>query len=139
MILLDTNVLICAFDERSPHSEWARQTIAAAVAGEGAAVNVVSLAELCVGDADPSSVADRVRRWGVAILDIPAAAAEPCARAYRDYRERRAASTTSDAPLVPLPDFFIGAHAEIMGWSLATADQGRFSTYFASVTLEMPA
>lgn len=138
MILLDTNVLIYAFDEQSPHSEWARQTIAAAVAGEGAAINVVSLAELCVGDADPSSVADRVRRWGVAILDIPAAAAEPCARAYRDYRERRAASATSAAPLMPLPDFFIGVHAEIMGWRLATGDQGRFSAYFASVTLEMP-
>jgi hypothetical protein len=32
----------------------------------------------------------------------------------------------SDAPVpvMPLPDFFIGAHAGIMGWELATADRG---------------
>jgi hypothetical protein len=24
---------------------------------------------------------------------------------------------------MPLPDFFIGAHAKIMGWDLATADR----------------
>lgn len=66
MILLDTNVLIDAFDRPSPHCAWARRTIADAVAAEGAAINAVSLAELCV-------------------LDVPVAAAEPCARAYLAY------------------------------------------------------
>jgi predicted nucleic acid-binding protein len=37
-----------------------------------------------------------------------------------------------------LPDFFIGAHAQIMGWPLATADEGRFRTYFPSVILRTP-
>jgi hypothetical protein len=27
---------------------------------------------------------------------------------------------------MPLPDFFIGAHAKIMGWQLATTDRSRF-------------
>ena len=138
MTLLDTNVLIYAFDPQSAHCDWAREVIATAVADEGAAINTVSLAELCVGDEDPSTVADRVRSWGVAILDVPAATAEPCARAYREYRNRREAGSRSPAPSMPLPDFFIGAHAEVMGWTLATADQGRFKTYFLSLALEMP-
>ncbi len=29
------------------------------------------------------------------------------------------------APKVPLPDFFIGAHCQLMGCPLATADTGR--------------
>jgi predicted nucleic acid-binding protein len=29
-------------------------------------------------------------------------------------------------------------HAQIMGWPLATADAGRFRTYFPSVTLLTP-
>ena len=137
MILLDTNILIYAFDAESPFCAWARDVIADAVAGEGAAINAVSLAEICVGDAEPATVADRVRRWGVEILDVPAAAADVCARAYRRYRKRR--SSQSGAPAMPLPDFFIGAHAKIMGFTLATADRGRFKTYFPSVPLRMPA
>ena len=138
MILLDTNVLIYAFDPDSPFCQWARETIADAVAGDGAAINAVSLAEICVGDADPPTAADRIRSWGVEILDVPVAAADECAKAYRRYRQRRGSQSVVPVPIMPLPDFFIGAHAKIMGWELATADQGRFHTYFPSVSLKMP-
>jgi predicted nucleic acid-binding protein len=138
MILLDTNVLIYASTEESPFLEWARRTIAAGVSEDGAAANAVSLAEICVGDAEPEAVADRIRSWGITLLDVPAAAAEPCAKAYLEYRERRRAESGRDAPSLPLPDFFIGAHAQVMGWPLVTADAGRFRTYFPSVTLLTP-
>jgi predicted nucleic acid-binding protein len=138
MILLDTNVLIYAFDLDSPFCQWARETIASAVAGDGAAINAVSLAEICVGDEDPPTVADRIRSWGVEILDVPAAAADVCAMAYLQYRKWRMAQTDIPVSTMPLPDFFIGAHAKIMGWELATADRGRFQTYFPSVSLKMP-
>jgi hypothetical protein len=138
MMLLDTNVLIYASDERSALCKWARRTIADSVAGEGAAVNAVSLAELCVGDAEPESVADRIRSWGVEVLDIPVAAAEVAARAYIAYRHRRKADSDKDSPSMPLPDFFIGAHAQIMGWTLATADEDRYKTYFPKIQLKTP-
>jgi predicted nucleic acid-binding protein len=138
MILLDTNVLIYAFDPDSFFCHWARETIADAVAGNGASINAVSLAEICVGDADPPTAADRIRSWGVEILDVPAAAADECAKAYRRYRQRRVPQSDIPVPIMPLPDFFIGAHAKIMGWELATADQGRFHTYFPAVSLKMP-
>lgn len=138
MILLDTNVLIYASAVESPFLEWARRTIAVGVSEGGAAVNAVSLAEICVGDAEPETVADRLRDWGITLLDVPAAAAELSAKAYLEYRERRRAESGRDAPSTPLPDFFIGAHAQVMGWPLATADAGRFRTYFPSVTLLIP-
>lgn len=138
MILLDTNVLIYAADRTSPHSDWARAAVADAVADEGAAINAVILAEVCVGDEEPETAADRIRSWGVDILDVPAAAAPVCAQAYSVYRQRRASESGKDAPHVPLPDFFIGAHAQILGCSLATADADRFRTYFPSVDLKTP-
>lgn len=137
MTLLDTNVIIYAMDQQSPFGDWARQTILDAVAGEGAAVNAVTVVELCVGDAEPEKIAERLHSWGIATVDVPAAAAEACAEAYRRYRERRL-KEAGHAALVPLPDFFIGAHAMIMGWDLATADQGRFHTYFPTLTLKTP-
>ena len=80
----------------------------------------------------------RVRAWGVATVDVPVAAAEVCAAAYHRYRERRRRQSGKDSPRVPLPDFFIGAHAQIMAWPLATADTGRIKTYFPSVRLLVP-
>ena len=138
MMLLDTNVLIYASDEQSHLCRWARRVIAEGVSGDGAAVNAVSLAEVCVGDAEPQTVANRIRRWGISVLDVPAAASEICARAYSAYRTRRKADSGKHAPPVPLPDFFIGAHAQIMGWSLATADEDRYKTYFPAVALRLP-
>lgn len=138
MILLDTNVLIYASDRQAVHHRWACRVIADGVSTEGAAINAVSLAEVCVGDAQPAEVADRIRGWGVEILDVPAAAAELCARAYAAYRKRRKADSGRDAPAMPLPDFFIGAHAQVMGWTLASADEGRFRTCFPRVRLSTP-
>jgi hypothetical protein len=138
MILLDTNILIYAFEHDSPFCNWSREMIAEAVAGNGAAINAVSLAEICVGDADPPTAADRIRSWGVEILDVPVAAADVCAKAYRRYRQRRMSQSDTPVSFMPLPDFFIGAHAKIMGWELATADQVRFHAYFPSVPLKMP-
>jgi predicted nucleic acid-binding protein len=108
------------------------------VVGGGAAISAVSLAEICVGDADPVTAADRIRSWGVEILEVPAAAADVCAKAYLRYRKRRMSQSDTPVSTMPLPDFFIGAHAKIMGWDLATADRGRLHTYFPSVSLKMP-
>ena len=49
MMLLDTNVLLYASETGSRYHHWARQTIAEAVSTEGAAINAVCLAEICVG------------------------------------------------------------------------------------------
>lgn len=134
MILLDTNVVIYAGSEASELREWALDVITAAVSSTGAGLNAVSLAELCVGARDPGSIAPTLSKWGIALLDLPVAASEEAARAYREYRTQSGKVT----PVVPLPDFFIGAHAQVMNWELATADKGRFRTYFPDLRLKMP-
>jgi len=138
VILLDTNVAIYASDVGAVHHAWASRLIARAASSGGAALNAVSVAELCVGSTHPSKAIARVRLWRVTILDIPAAAAEVSASAYRTYRKRRRRQSALDAPITPLPDCFIGAHAEVMGYSLATADASRFRTYFPKVPLITP-
>lgn len=76
-----------------------------------------------------------LRARDVAILDIPAAASSGCARAYTRYRSARRGSRGGRAPHFPLPDFFIGAHAELMGWKLATRDTDRYRRYLPTVQL----
>lgn len=77
--------------------------------------------------------------WGVAVVPVPVVgAAVDCAAAYVTYRARRKAESGKDSPALPLPDFFIGAHAKVMGWTLAPGDGARFKTYFPSIPLLSP-
>jgi hypothetical protein len=99
---------------------------------------VVTVAELCAGDWHPEEVKSDLHNWGVQIADIPAASAAVCGRAYRRYVTARRDSGGSEPPKMPLPDFFIGAQAEIMGWKIATRDQHRFKKYFPAVELITP-
>ena len=82
MTLLDTNVLIYASAEGAEHHEWALGALADAVSADGAAVSAVKVAEICVGADHAATEVERIRDWGVAVVDVPAAAAEVCAVAY---------------------------------------------------------
>jgi hypothetical protein len=68
----------------------------------------------------------------VAWLPLPYEAAWPAAQAFATYRQRGGSRTS------PLPDFFIGAHAETAGLKLLTRDATRYRTYFPKVALICP-
>jgi predicted nucleic acid-binding protein len=138
MILFDTNVVIDAKDSSSASHAWSVRLIQEAVAGEGGGVNAVTLAELCAGSPNPADVGPEIRKLGLETLDLPAAVSAICGAAYRRYVLARRGSGGGVAPKIPLPDFFIGAHAEIMGWKLATRDAERISKYFPKVVLVTP-
>ncbi len=69
----------------------------------------------------------------LARLPLPYQAAFPAGRAFLRYR--RAGGERS----APLPDFYIGAHAQTQGLTLLTRDANRYRTYFPSVPLITPA
>jgi predicted nucleic acid-binding protein len=138
MMLLDTNVVIDAHYGSGTDRIRARDLISAAVVNAGAAINSVTLAELYAGPSPGKTIEEELGETGIAILDLPVAAAPICGRAYGRYRLARKRSGGGEAPSLPLPDFFIGAHAELMGWPLATRDTERFRLYFPSVQLIEP-
>jgi predicted nucleic acid-binding protein len=82
------------------------------------------------------ALVERLNLLDVVILPLPVAAAGPCLRAWREYLPRRRGATAPSR--VPLPDFFIGAHAEALGATLATSDVDRYRTYFPQVKLLTP-
>jgi predicted nucleic acid-binding protein len=139
MILLDTNLIIDAHYGVGNDRIRAMNLISSAVTDSGAAINCVALAELYAGPRRGEDIEEDMRRAGVAILDVPIATAAICGRAYRRYRLARRRSGGGKAPSLPLPDFFIGAHAELMGWKLATRDVERYRIYFPAVELIEPA
>src|SRR5580658_10678784 len=138
MILLDTNVIVDALDKSQTHHQWAKKQIEDAVAVAGAGISAVTLAELCAGARNPADVEPEIKQWGLTVHDLPAAAASTCGKAYRRYILARRSSGGGLSPKMPLPDFFIGAQAEVMAWKIATRDQGRFEKYFPTVVLVTP-
>ena len=137
MILLDSNVVIGARNRKSPFHSWAEGVIADGLSGEGVALNAVVLAELCLGHDAPKSIETELRTKGVNALDVPAGASAICGRAYSRYLAARRKSGGGRGPGIRLPDFF-GAHAELMGWKLATRDVERYRAYFPAVELIEP-
>ena len=137
--LFDTDTLIYAFDPASPFHAWARELLLQAISGDGAAVNPVILAELGVGDRSPETVLTRLERFGITFLDLPCGASARAAEAFGSCLQARKQSGLETEQKVPLPDFFIGAHAEFLNLPLATADTDRYRAYFPKVALITPA
>jgi predicted nucleic acid-binding protein len=140
LILLDTNVVIDAQNERSRFYTWSNQVIAEGIATNGVGINAITLAELCsAAGVNAEKVQSELHSADIRIIDLPARAAAICGQAYRRYRLARTRSGGGKVSSVPLPDFFIGAHAELMGWKLATRDVERYRIYFPAVELIEPA
>jgi predicted nucleic acid-binding protein len=63
---------------------------------------------------------------------LPWEAAFLAGKAFLEYRHAGGARRS------PLPDFYIGAHAAILGYSLLTRDARRYRTYFPTLKLICP-
>jgi len=62
-------------------------------------------------------------------LPLPYASGWLAAQAFLRYRRSGGAKTS------PLPDFYIGAHADVEKLTLVTRDAARYRTYFPNVPL----
>ncbi|MCC5849997.1 MAG: PIN domain-containing protein [Verrucomicrobia bacterium] len=138
MKLFDTNALIYSFDTTSTFHAWAKAKLSASILKGEALVNPVILAELAVGDTNPSSLPDRLRGLGIALIDLPWESAEAAASAFADYLQARILSGNPSSLKTPLPDFFIGAHAKLLSCPIVTVDVQRYQTYFPTVELIHP-
>jgi predicted nucleic acid-binding protein len=65
-------------------------------------------------------------------LPLPYAAGWLAAQAFLKYRRSGGVKTS------PLPDFYIGAQAEIEQRTLVTRDAARYRTYFPNVQIIAP-
>lgn len=132
MTLVDTNVLLDLVTNDPVWADWSiRQLDGAAVKGP-LIINDVVYAELSVGFDWIEDLDDLLDEAGIAMEEIPCEALFLAGKAFRRYR------TAGGARLGVLPDFFIGAHAAVLGLPLLTRDAKRYRSYFPSVVLMAP-
>jgi predicted nucleic acid-binding protein len=138
VILFDSSVIIDARDPDSPFHDWAKERIAEAVAGDGAAANAIAVAEASVRTKDRDAVPGLLEGFGMILVSLPVSAAVPAAKAFALYLDRLKKEGKRTENKIPLPDFLIGAHAQPEGLKLVTRDPDRVRTYFPKVDLVSP-
>ena len=132
MSLFDTNVLLDIATADPVWLAWSEKQFCTAAAQGPILINPIIYAELAPAFA---SATDLDRWLDPAIflrLPLPYAAGWSAAQAFLKYR-RGGGTRTS-----PLPDFYIGAHAELEQRTLVTRDATRYRTYFPNIQIIAP-
>jgi predicted nucleic acid-binding protein len=129
--LIDSSVLL---DVLAPSRwrTWSEAQLAVAAEQGEVAINQIVYAEVAIGFSSREQLERTLQRAGLVRVALPWAAAWLAARAFLEYRTRGGSRTA------PLPDFFIGAHAQAAGIPLLTRDPQRVRSYFPNVELIAP-
>jgi predicted nucleic acid-binding protein len=130
--LVDSNVILDVITDDKEWGDWSADQLAEAAHIGTLIINPVIYAEVSAGferieDLDDALPAEYYRR-----LPLPFEAAFLAGQCFVKYR-RRGGDRRS-----PMPDFYIGAHAAIAGFTLLTRDARRYTTYFPSLRIVAP-
>lgn len=132
MILADSNVLL---DVIMTDPKWGRWSLSALDewARRGPILfNPVIYAEIAPAYDTMEALDAAIEAVGLELRELPRAALFLASRAFVRYR-RRGGSRQG-----VLPDFFVGAHAAVLGIPLLTRDIRRYRAYFPTLRLVTP-
>ena len=132
MILVDTNVILDVIEDDPQWAQWSQEQLDRAALNDTLCINAVIYAELSIAYATIEQLEAMLTQARLELVPIPREALFLAGKAFMRYRRTRGAKTGV------LPDFFIGAHAAVVGLSLLTRDVGRYKTYFPKLALISP-
>lgn len=130
---VDTNVIIAILKTTEAHHQWSVSQLQACMATGPALVCDIVYCELAVGMPTRAAVDQAIST--LALQRYTRSNDDVLWRAGQAYKKYRAQGGTKNKVL---PDFLIGAVAEITGSPLLTANQADYVGYFPSVTLIHP-
>jgi hypothetical protein len=132
MILLDANVLLDLWDCDPIWHSWSMNQMRKLSLVEEFTINQIIYAEVSSRFTSVKVLDERLDALSIRLESIPREAAFWAGKAYAHYRRRGGAKSNV------LPDFFIGAHASVLGCPILTRDTQRYKTYFPDVRLIAP-
>jgi predicted nucleic acid-binding protein len=131
-VLVDSNVLLDVSTRDPRWYEWSARTLAELGALEELAINPIIYAEVTVGYQSQERADEFLDPSTFRRLPLPWEAGFRAGKAFVAYRRSGGARRS------PLPDFYIGAHAEVSGLKLVTRDTSRYNSYFPALELIHP-
>lgn len=132
MLLVDTNVLVDVLEDDPDWAKWSLNQLQLQSRAHELLINPVIYAELSLTFNSVEALDDTLRKIELDVLEIPRPALFLAGKAFVKYRRR--GGTKSNV----LSDFFIGAHAAVLGCRILTRDVMRYRNYFPSVEIVAP-
>jgi predicted nucleic acid-binding protein len=132
MTLVDTNVLLDILSNNPVWSEWSLRQLAQRAGLGPVNINEIVYAEISARMESQPEVDQALEDLYVGFDRMPMHALFLAGKAFGRYRSSGGVRTGV------LPDFFIGAHAQVLGCPLLTRDVRRYRTYFPDVELITP-
>lgn len=133
MVLVDTNVLLDVVEDHPQWADWSQQQLEAAALNHQLVINAVVYAELSIGFRRIEEVEAVLTETQILLEEIPREALFLAGKVFQRYKARGGTRTGV------LPDFFIGAHAAVLGVPLLTRDARQYAGYFPKLELIAPA
>lgn len=132
MTLVDSNVLLDIFTRTQNWWEWSLIQLEEAALHGPLLINDVIYAETSVRFQNIDDFDAALAGFGITIAPIPRAALFLAGKAFARYRSAGGIRTGV------LPDFFIGAHADVERLPLLTRDARRYRHHFPTAALIAP-
>lgn len=132
MILVDSNIIMDVFGRDPVWEEWSARQIEFWGSRERFAINPLIYAELAIGYKKAEDLDEDLRESGFQKIELPYAAGFLAGKVFLKYRRR------GGVKRAPLPDFYIGAHAQVANFQLLTRDAARYRAYFPKLKLIAP-
>ncbi len=132
MILVDANVILDVWDRDPAWYVWSRDQMRRLSTMDDLAINQIVYAEISARFSTSDALDEKLNDLALIVESIPRKAAFLAGKAYLQYRSL--GETKNNVP----PDFFIGAHAAVLGCPLLTRYTRRYATYFPMVRLIAP-
>ena len=132
MTLIDTNVLVDVLANNAKWVAWSADALDTCASHGPILVNEIVYAELAVKSESKSELDSGLNGLGIQFERTPQEALYLAGKVFGRYR------SAGGTRAAVLPDFFIGAHAQIARLAILTRDRRRYSTYFPDLTLITP-
>jgi len=132
VILIDTNVILDVIEDDPLWADWSQAELDRAARNGPLLINPVIYAELSIAFQRFEELEAMLTGAGLMIESIPREALFMAGKVFLQYRRQKGTK-----PGV-LPDFFIGAHASVLGIPLLTRDTSRYAHYFPQLSLITP-
>jgi predicted nucleic acid-binding protein len=131
-VLVDSNVLLDVLTEDRRWYEWSSNALLKCADETPIVINPIVYAEVSIGFARIEELEAALPMEDIERAPRPWEAAFLAGKCFVRYRKG------GGARRAPLPDFYIGAHAAVMGMALLTRDPKRYRSYFPRLKLIAP-